>query len=95
MIRTGFHHQVLLTHQLTHSLTHSYLVPKFFVWDSWTTDLPCGFRGPSSLFQRWNFQVRNSYGLLEPSMQSTNKGTHCHTYLLTHLLDPALTNSLT
>lgn len=38
---------------------------KSFVWDNWHHDLPCSFIGPSSLYQRWNFHVRHSYGLLE------------------------------
>jgi hypothetical protein len=42
------------------------LPPRFFVWESWFKDLPCSFMGPSSLFQRWNFHVRDSYNLLAP-----------------------------
>jgi hypothetical protein len=40
------------------------LPPRFFIWESWFTDMPCSFIGPSSLYQRWNFHVRHSYGLL-------------------------------
>lgn len=36
-----------------------------FVWDNWHNDLPCSFVGPSSLYQRWNLQVRRSFGLLD------------------------------
>ncbi len=32
----------------------------------------CSFVGPSSLFQRWNMQIRNNYGLLRPEMVPTN-----------------------
>jgi hypothetical protein len=38
--------------------------PRFFIWESWFIDLPCSFVGPSSLYQRWNLDVRNNYGLL-------------------------------
>jgi hypothetical protein len=38
--------------------------PRFFIWESWFTDMPCSFIGPSSLYQRWNLHVRHSYGLL-------------------------------
>jgi hypothetical protein len=38
--------------------------PRFFIWESWFIDLPCSFTGPSSLYQRYNVIVRDSYGLL-------------------------------
>ena len=38
-----------------------------FVWDHWHEDLPCSFQGPSSLFQRWNLQIRQNLGLLPRS----------------------------
>ena len=38
--------------------------PRFFIWESWFIDLPCSFLGPSSLYQRYNVIVRDSYGLL-------------------------------
>mmetsp|Transcript_6302 Transcript_6302/g.10503 ORF Transcript_6302/g.10503 Transcript_6302/m.10503 type:complete len:664 (+) Transcript_6302:51-2042(+) len=41
------------------------LPPRFFIWESWFVDLPCSFVGPSSLYQRWNMHVRNSYGLVK------------------------------
>jgi hypothetical protein len=41
--------------------------PRFFIWESWFTDMPCSFIGPSSLYQRWNMHVRHSYGLLPDS----------------------------
>jgi len=41
--------------------------PLLFVWEGYSAfDSPCSFVGPSSLFQRWNFHVRDSYGLLLP-----------------------------
>ncbi len=36
-----------------------------FVWENWHQDLPCSYVGPSSLFQRWNVQMRQSFGLIE------------------------------
>lgn len=41
-----------------------------FVWDNWHNDLPCSFAGPSSLYQRWNLQVRRSFGLLRAEQQA-------------------------
>eukprot|EP01038_Epipyxis_sp_PR26KG_P012586 gene12586-16877_t len=41
--------------------------PRFFIWESWFKDLPCSFVGPSSLYQRWNMHVRNSYELINDS----------------------------
>lgn len=38
--------------------------PRFFIWESWFIDLPCSFLGPSSLYQRWNLDVRHNYQLL-------------------------------
>lgn len=35
-----------------------------FVWDNWQTDLPCSYVGPSSLYQRYNLHLRQSFGLL-------------------------------
>jgi hypothetical protein len=47
--------------------------PRFFIWESWFVDLPCSFIGPSSLYQRWNLNVRASYGLLDkPSSRFEN-----------------------
>jgi len=34
-----------------------------YTWDGWWADMPCTLAGPSSLFQRWNLQVRQLYGL--------------------------------
>jgi hypothetical protein len=45
--------------------------PKFFVWGNWFKDAECTFRGPSSLFQRWNILIRKSYGLLPSDSGST------------------------
>jgi hypothetical protein len=39
--------------------------PRFFIWESWFIDLPCSFIGPSTLYQRWNLNVRAAYGLLD------------------------------
>jgi hypothetical protein len=36
-----------------------------FTRDGWKRDLRCSFIGPSSLFQRWNLQLRQTLGLLE------------------------------
>ena len=38
--------------------------PKLFVWDRWTDDIPCTFKGPSSLFQRFNLNIRHRYNML-------------------------------
>lgn len=40
-----------------------------FTWDGWWTDMKCSFVGPSSLFQRWNTQVRNNYGILHQNIE--------------------------
>ncbi|KAJ1443507.1 hypothetical protein B484DRAFT_277035 [Ochromonadaceae sp. CCMP2298] len=45
-----------------------------FTWDGWWQDMKCTFMGPSSLFQRWNIQIRNNYGLLNRPSSPTNKG---------------------
>lgn len=34
-----------------------------FVWENWLQDLPCSFVGPSSLFQRWNLDLRRNFNL--------------------------------
>lgn len=36
-----------------------------YTWDGWWQDMPCSFAGPSSLYQRWNLQMRQGYGLLQ------------------------------
>lgn len=41
-----------------------------FTKDGWLRDTRCSANGPSSLFQRWNLQVRNSYGLLQSQGQT-------------------------
>lgn len=47
-----------------------------FTWDGWWQDMPCTFIGPSSLYQRWNLQVRSLYNLLEaPQPQSSSDKT--------------------
>ena len=35
-----------------------------FIFDGWSNDVPCSFEGPSSLYQRFNAHVRQSFGLL-------------------------------
>eukprot|EP01038_Epipyxis_sp_PR26KG_P008144 gene8144-11023_t len=48
--------------------------PRLFVWESWHKDLPCSFVGPSTLYQRWNMHIRNSYNLLSDNeLIETNK----------------------
>jgi hypothetical protein len=47
--------------------------PKFFIWESWFVDMPCSFLGPSSLYQRWNYNIRNNLGLLPPSISMRSK----------------------
>jgi hypothetical protein len=42
-----------------------------FVRDGWKQDSRCSFIGPSSLFQRWNFQFRQMYGLLNEKKMPT------------------------
>lgn len=44
-----------------------------FVWDNWHNDLPCSFVGPSSLYQRWNLQVRQSFGLLSKTPKAASQ----------------------
>jgi hypothetical protein len=41
--------------------------PTLYTWDSWSFDNDCTFRGPSSLFQRFNLHVRKNLGLLTSS----------------------------
>ena len=40
------------------------LQPVLFVRDGWDADQKCSFIGPSSLYQRYNIHMRNSYNLL-------------------------------
>jgi hypothetical protein len=48
--------------------------PMRFVWENWEKDAPCSFVGPSTLFQRFNLQVRYNYGLLSPKkLEQPNK----------------------
>jgi hypothetical protein len=44
-----------------------------FTWDGWWQDMKCTFNGPSSLFQRWNLQIRQNYDLLRPEAMPTNE----------------------
>ena len=44
--------------------------PRFFVRDGWNLDQYCSFVGPSSMYQRFNVHVRNSYGLIKSSEQT-------------------------
>ena len=43
-----------------------------FTWDGWWQDMDCSFRGPSSMFQQWNMQIRQNYGLLNEESIKTN-----------------------
>jgi hypothetical protein len=43
-----------------------------FTWDGWWNDVACTFLGPSAMFQRWNLQLRQNHGLLDPQYMSTN-----------------------
>jgi hypothetical protein len=50
-----------------------------FVWENWQQDLPCSFVGPSSLFQRYNLQIRSGFQLLpfqqhQKSTSTTSSG---------------------
>lgn len=44
-----------------------------FTWDGWWQDMPCTFKGPSTMFQQWNMQIRQNYGLLTEESIKTNK----------------------
>lgn len=44
-----------------------------FTRDGWKNDLRCSMIGPSSIFQRWNLQMRESFGLLSLSALQTNE----------------------
>lgn len=46
------------------SLVTQSLPSRGFVWENWQQDIPCSFVGPSSLFQRWNLQLRRSFNLI-------------------------------
>jgi hypothetical protein len=55
---------------------HLIMQPKpliLFTWDGWWQDMKCSFVGPSSLFQRWNLQVRQKYDLLRREAMPTNE----------------------
>lgn len=44
-----------------------------FVWDQWEVDVPCTFKGPSSLYQRWNLHTRM---LFNSSLDKDSDGGH-------------------
>lgn len=44
-----------------------------FTWHGWWHDVECTFKGPSSLFQRWNLQMRRNYGLLQEAMPTNER----------------------
>ena len=46
-----------------------------FTWDGWWTDMPCTFLGPSSLFQRWNLQIRHHFHALPDADESPTSHT--------------------
>ena len=43
-----------------------------FTRDGWRNDLRCSFIGPSSIFQRWNLNMRDNFGLLNINSLETN-----------------------
>ena len=43
-----------------------------FTWDGWWQDMDCTFKGPSSMFQQWNMQIRQNYGILNEESIKTN-----------------------
>jgi hypothetical protein len=43
-----------------------------FTYDYWHHDNPCSLIGPSTLFQRWNLQIRQMYNLLDKDALLTN-----------------------
>ena len=42
--------------------------PVPYMKDGWLEDTRCSSIGPSALFQRWNYQIRQSYGFLDPDV---------------------------
>ena len=44
-----------------------------FTRDGWRNDLRCSLIGPSSIYQRWNLQMRDNFGLLSQSALQTNE----------------------
>jgi hypothetical protein len=44
-----------------------------FTWDGWWQDMKCSFIGPSSLFQRWNLQIRKNMKLLPTKKTNTHQ----------------------
>lgn len=55
------------------SLITQSLPSRGFVWENWQQDIPCSFVGPSSLFQRWNLQLRKGYDILRPAQVKTSQ----------------------
>ena len=49
-----------------------------FTFDGWWQDMPCSFKGPSSLYQRWNLQLRFNYGFLKPYYDSIHADMRCN-----------------
>lgn len=57
------------------------LPPKFFIWESWFTDMPCSLSiGPSSLYQRWNLHVRHAMGRLTTTTTWTENKLSNHSW---------------
>ena len=44
-----------------------------FTRDGWKQDLRCTYLGPSSLYQRWNLQMRKDQGMLTTEAMPTNE----------------------
>ena len=44
-----------------------------FTRDGWKQDLRCSYMGPSSLYQRWNLNMRKDNGLLTTEAMPTNE----------------------
>eukprot|EP01041_Mallomonas_annulata_P010720 gene10720-22385_t len=51
---------------------HLVIQPKPLMLDGWWQDMPCSFLGPSSLYQRWNIQLRHNYEILTASRDSSS-----------------------
>ena len=44
-----------------------------YVKDGWRNDLFCSFKGPNSLYQRWNLNMRQDFGILTKESIVTNE----------------------
>lgn len=59
-----------------------------YTWDGWWQDMRCSFIGASSLFQRFNLQVRQLYQLLENSNSDNNQGEVVRVLLIKRRINP-------